>query len=51
VSQFVELWPIISALGILAAMLISFRSETLLRLKHLEEKIRTLFELWNGKSK
>ena len=50
-NEFIQLWPIISALGILAAMLISFRSETLLRLKHLEEKIKTLFELWNGKGK
>ena len=33
----VELWPIISALAILAAGLISFRSEVLLRLKFLEE--------------
>jgi len=45
----VELWPIISAVGVLAALLISFRSETLLRLQHLEEKIKTLFELWNKK--
>ena len=43
----IELWPIISALGILAAMVISFRSEVLLRLLHIEEKIKTLFSLWN----
>jgi hypothetical protein len=43
----VELWPIISALAILAAGLISFRSEVLLRLKFLEEKIKTVFDLIN----
>tara|TARA_R110000796_G_scaffold154187_1_gene270807 strand:- start:1208 stop:1363 length:156 start_codon:yes stop_codon:yes gene_type:complete len=48
-QSLLELWPIISALGILAAGLISFRSEVLLRLKFLEEKIRTVFELLNKK--
>jgi len=44
-----ELWPIITAVGVLAALLISFRSETLLRLKFLEQKIATLYSLWNNK--
>ena len=48
-ESIVELWPIISAVGVLAALLISFRSETLLRLKFLEQKIATLYELWNSK--
>lgn len=48
-QSLLELWPIISAVAILAAGLISFRSEVLLRLKFLEEKIKTVFELINRK--
>jgi len=48
-AAILELWPIISAVALLFAMIISFKSETLIRLRHIEEKIRTLFELWNKK--
>jgi len=48
-ENFLELWPIISAVGILAAMVIAFRSEVLIRLKFIEEKIATLYSLWNNR--
>ena len=39
-AAILELWPIISAVAVLFAMIISFKSETLIRLRHIEEKIR-----------
>jgi hypothetical protein len=50
-ADFLDLWPIISAVAILFAMIISFKSEVLIRLQHLEEKIKDLFSLWNSKGK
>jgi hypothetical protein len=48
-ENFLELWPIISAVGVLAAIIVSFRSEVLIRLKYMEQKIATLYELWNNR--
>jgi hypothetical protein len=48
-ENFLELWPIISAVGVLAAIIVGFRSEVLIRLKYMEQKIATLYELWNNR--
>ena len=50
-AEFLDLWPIISAVAVLFAMIISFKSEVLIRLEHLEQKIKDLFALWNSKDK
>ena len=44
-EQVVDIWPILS--GVIAA--IAFRAEILVRVKVLEEKVATLFELFNKK--
>jgi hypothetical protein len=42
-------WPQISALVVLIAVAAAFRADVTARLKVLEEKIATLFNLWNSK--
>jgi len=46
-NQVVDLWPIISGVVVVGAIAIAFRAEILIRVKVLEEKVRTLFELVN----
>jgi|TARA_B110000196_G_scaffold293678_1_gene282162 uncharacterized membrane protein len=45
----VDIWPIISGAIAVAAIGIAFRSEILVRVKVLEDKVQTLFELFNKK--
>ena len=46
-NQVVDVWPILSSVIVVAAIGIAFRAEILVRVKVLEEKVRTLFELVN----
>ena len=48
-NNVVEFWPIISAIVMVAAIGVAFRSEVNVRIKVLEEKITTLFTLFNDK--
>ena len=48
-EEFVGVWPILSAVIAVAAIAIAFRAEILVRVKVLEEKVQTLFELFNRK--
>ena len=43
------IWPIISGVIMIAAVAIAFRAEILVRVRVLEEKVQTLFELFNKK--
>ncbi len=48
-EQVVDIWPIISGIIAIAAVAVAFRAEILVRVKVLEEKVATLFELFNKK--
>ena len=48
-EQVVDIWPIISGIIAIAAVAVAFRAEILVRVKLLEEKVATLFELFNKK--
>lgn len=48
---FVELWPIISGFIAVGAIAIAFRAEVLVRIKVLEEKIATVFNLLNSRDR
>ena len=48
-EQVVDIWPILSGVIMVAAVAIAFRAEILVRVKVLEEKVATLFELFNKK--
>ena len=43
------IWPIISGVIMIAAVAIAFRAEILVRVRVLEDKVQTLFELFNKK--
>ena len=46
-EQVVDIWPILSGVIAIAAVAVAFRAEILVRVKVLEEKVATLFELFN----
>jgi len=46
-ENFMDFWPIISGLIAVAAIGIAFRSEITVRVKSLEEKVKTLFDMIN----
>jgi hypothetical protein len=48
-EQVVDIWPILSGVIVVAAVAIAFRAEILVRVKVLEDKVQTLFELFNKK--
>ena len=48
-EQVVDIWPILSGVIAVAAVAIAFRAEILVRVKVLEDKVQTLFELFNKK--
>lgn len=48
-EDFVGIWPIISAVIAITAIAVAFRAEILVRVKMLEEQVKTLFELFNKK--
>jgi len=49
-EQVVDIWPILSGVIMVAAVAIAFRAEILVRVKVLEDKVQTLFELFNKKN-
>jgi uncharacterized membrane protein len=49
-EQVVDIWPILSGIIAVAAVAIAFRAEILVRVKVLEDKIQTLFELFNKRN-
>jgi hypothetical protein len=48
-EQVVDIWPIISGVIVVAAIGVAFRAEITVRVRVLEEKVQTLFELFNKK--
>jgi len=50
-GQVVEVWPIISGVIVVAAIGVAFRAEILVRVKVLEEKVKSLFDLINSQNK
>jgi len=48
-EQVVDIWPILSGVIMVAAVAIAFRAEILVRVKVIEDKVQTLFELFNKK--
>jgi hypothetical protein len=48
-EQIVEIWPVLSGVVVVAAVAVAFRAEILVRVKNLEDKVKTLFELFNNK--
>ena len=49
-EQVVDIWPIISGVIAIGAVAIAFRAEILVRVKVLEDKVQTLFELFNKRN-
>ena len=49
VETVVQIWPVISGVALIAAILIAWRSEITVRVRVLEEKVSTLFEILNRK--
>jgi uncharacterized membrane protein len=49
-EQVVDIWPILSGVIAVAAVAVAFRAEILVRVKVLEDKIQTLFELFNKRN-
>ena len=50
-TTFVDLWPIISGFIAVGAIAIAFRAEVLVRIKVLEEKVATVFNLLNSRDR
>ena len=50
-TTFVDLWPIISGIIAVGAIGIAFRAEVLVRIKVLEEKVATVFNLLNSRDR
>ena len=50
-DELISIWPIVSAIVAVAAIAIAFRSEILIRVKVLEEKVHTLFDLFNNRKR
>ena len=48
-EQVVDIWPILSGVIAVEAVGVAFRAEILVRVKVLEDKVQTLFELFNRK--
>ena len=46
-QEFMDIWPIISGLIAVGALGIAFRAEITARVKSLEEKVKTLFDMIN----
>ena len=49
VETVVQIWPVISGVVVVIALMIAWRSEISVRVKVLEEKTQTLFNLLNRK--
>jgi hypothetical protein len=49
VDTVVQIWPVISGVVFVIAILIAWRSEITVRVRVLEEKVSTLFDILNRK--
>lgn len=49
VESLVQVWPILSGIALVVALMIAWRAEITVRVKVLEEKVQALFELLNRK--
>ena len=49
-EQVIDIWPILSGVIAIGAVAIAFRAEILVRVKVLEDKVQTLFELFNKRN-
>jgi len=47
VESFMDFWPVISGIIAVAAIGVAFRAEITVRVKILEDKVKTLFDLIN----
>ena len=50
-NYFMDFWPVLSGLIAVAAIGVAFRAEITVRVKILEEKVKTLFEIINRMNK
>ena len=46
-ESFMDFWPVISGLIAVAAIGVAFRAEITVRVKILEDKVKTLFDMMN----
>jgi uncharacterized membrane protein len=46
-NEFMDFWPVISGIIAVAAIGVAFRAEITVRVKILEDKVKTLFDLIN----
>jgi len=49
VENLVQIWPILSGIVLVVALMIAWRAEITVRVKVLEEKVQALFDLLNRK--
>jgi len=47
VESFMDFWPVLSGIIAVAAIGVAFRAEITVRVKILEDKVKTLFDLIN----
>jgi hypothetical protein len=48
-DEFVNLWPIVSGVIVVAALAVAFRAEITVRVRVLEEKVSALFQIINDR--
>ncbi len=48
-ENLVQIWPILSGIVLVVALMIAWRAEITVRVKVLEEKVQALFDLLNRK--
>tara|TARA_S200002703_G_scaffold119704_3_gene105472 strand:+ start:933 stop:1130 length:198 start_codon:yes stop_codon:yes gene_type:complete len=49
VENLVQIWPIVSGIVFVVALMIAWRAEITVRVKVLEEKVQSLFDLLNSR--
>jgi hypothetical protein len=50
-DEFVDFWPIVSGVSVVAALAVAFRAEITVRVRVLEEKVNALFQIINDRKK
>ena len=50
-DDFVNFWPIVSSVIVVAALAVAFRAEITVRVRVLEEKVSALFQIINDRRK
>jgi transglutaminase-like putative cysteine protease len=50
-DEFVNFWPIVSGVIVVAALAVAFRAEITVRVRVLEEKVSALFQIVNDREK